>query len=155
LTFAITFVTQLLMVLFGMMRMGSALLSHLGLFSMWWGEFFHIVAFHGLWWAPFWGWFLMASAWSRRAPLLWATLPPLAIAFAERIAFGTTYFSQWLMFRFVGGMQASDSPPMSSGSLMTMTPLQFLTDIHLWTGFALCAAFIAVAIRLRRVRGQM
>ena len=154
-TFAITFVTQLIMLLLGMMRAGAGLPSQLGLASMWGAEFFHLVAFHGLWWAPFWGWFLMASAWARRAPLLWATLPPLGIAFAERIAFGTSYFAQWLMFRFVGGMEEGASQPMSSGSLMAMTPLRFITDIHLWTGFLACAVFVVIAIRLRRLRGPI
>ena len=89
---------------------------------------------------------------SRRAPLLWATLPPLGVAFAEKIAFGTSHFSNWLVFRFVGGMDGSppQANPMSSGSLMTMTPLEYITNVHLWTGFALCAVFIALAIRLRR-----
>ena len=155
LTFAITLVTQLIMLLVGMMRTGSGVSGQLALGSMWWGEFFHLVAFHGLWWAPFWGWFLMASAWARRAPLLWATLPPLAIAFGEKIAFGTSYFGQWLMFRFVGGMEKGGSQPMSSASLMTMTPLGFITDIHLWTGFLACAVFVVIAIRLRRVRGPI
>jgi len=157
LTFAVTFVTQAIMLLLGMMRAGTGLWGHLGLGSMWWSELFHLLAFHGLWWAPFWGWFLMASAWARRAPLLWATLPPLGVAFAEKIAFGTSHFGNWLMFRFVGGMDGSPPQPnpMSSGSLMTMAPLEYITDIHLWTGFALCAVFVALAIRLRRVRSPM
>ena len=154
-TFAITFVTQLIMLLFGMMRLGTGLWNQLGLLNMWWTEFFHLVAFHGLWWAPFWGWFLMAGAWARRAPLLWATLPPLGIGFAERIAFGTSYFAHWLGFRFVGGMEGNAAQPMSTAGLMTMGPLGFITDVHLWTGFALCAAFVFVAIRLRRFKGQM
>src|SRR5262249_51750179 len=81
LTFAVTFATQFFMLLLGLMGAGTRLWAHLGLLQMWWGEFFHLVAFHGIWWAPFWGWFLLASAWARRAPLLWSTLPPLAIGF--------------------------------------------------------------------------
>lgn len=151
-TFAVTFVTQAIMLWLGMMRAGAGVWGHLGLGSLWWSELFHLVALHGLWWAPFWGWFLLASAWARRAPLLWATLPPLGAAFAEKIAFGTSHFSHWLMFRFVGGMDSSapKADPMSSNWLMTMTPLEYITNIHLWTGFALCAVFVALAIRLRR-----
>lgn len=152
LTFAVTFVTQAIMLLLGMMRGGTSVWGHLELGSMWWSELFHLVALHGLWWAPFWGWFLLASAWARRAPLLWATLPPLGLAFAEKIAFGTAHFGDWLLFRFTGGMGGSAPPanPMSSGWLMTITPLEYIIDIHLWTGFALCAVFVALAIRLRR-----
>jgi ABC-2 type transport system permease protein len=110
------------------------------------------VALHGLWWAPFWGWFLLASAWAKRAPLIWATLPPLVIAFSESIAFGTLHFGNWLMFRFVGGMDGGTpkADPMSSSALMPLTPLHYITNVHLWTGFALCAVFVALAIRLRR-----
>jgi ABC-2 type transport system permease protein len=151
-TFAVTFVVQLFMLAFDLMSVGSGLVSHLGPIQLWWGELFHVVAFHGIWWAPFWGWFLLASAWSRRAPLLTAVLPPLVIGFAEKIAFGTSYFAHWVLFRF-GGSSMSGPPqpdPMARGMLMQQGPLQFITDIHLWTGFVMCAVFIALAIRLRR-----
>jgi ABC-2 type transport system permease protein len=82
-TFAVTFVTQLLMLLLGLIGGGVGIWAHLGLLQMWWDELFHLVAFHGMWWAPFWGWFLLCSAWARRAPLLWAALPPLVIGFGE------------------------------------------------------------------------
>jgi len=155
-TFAVTFVTQVLMLLLAMMRAGAGPASQLALFQMWWSECFHLVAYHGLWWAPFWGWFLLASAWARRAPLLWAVLPPLAIGFGERIAFGTSHFAHWLMFRFVGGMSGPpDAKPMSMGALMPGTPLGFVTDIHVWTGFAMCAVCLALAVYLRRQRGPV
>lgn len=153
-TFAVTFVTQLLMLLLGLIGGGAGLWAHLGLLQMWWGEFFHLVAFHGIWWAPFWGWFLLASAYARRAPLLWAVLPPLIIGFAEKIAFGTSHFANWLMFRFVGGMNGPpQAGPMSTGMLMSESPLGFFVNVHLWTGFAMCAVFLALAVRLRRQRG--
>lgn len=152
-TFVVTFLVQLIMLLIGSMT--SAGVAHLWLPRLWWNELFHLVALHGFWWAPFWGWFLLASAWSRRAPLLTAVLPPLVIGFAEEIAFGTARFGHWLMFRFVGGMDGStpQANAMSSSSLMPMTPLEFLGNVHLWTGFAICAVFLAAAIYLRRQRG--
>jgi len=153
-TFGVTFVVQLFMLAFGLMSAGSGLWSHLGLMQLWWEEFFHMVAFHGIWWAPFWGWFLLASAWSKRAPLLTAVLPPLVIGFSEKIAFGTSHFASWLTFRFVGGMEGPPPPyPMARGMLMQKSPLQFFTDIHLWTGFVMCAVCAALAIYLRRQRG--
>ena len=153
-TIAVTCATQLVMLLLGMMRAGAGLASHVELFRMWWDESFHMLAYHGIWWAPFWGWFLLVSAWSRRAPLVWVVLPPLVIGFGERIAFGTTHFANWLNFRFVGGMSgAPDTQPMSMGSLMRGTPLDFVADIHLWTGFAMCAVFIALAVYFRKQRG--
>jgi ABC-2 type transport system permease protein len=56
---------------------------------------YHIVTVHGLWYAPIWGWLLFCSAWARRTPVLWATLPMLAVGLVEKIAFGTTYFGSW------------------------------------------------------------
>jgi ABC-2 type transport system permease protein len=153
-TFAVTFVTQLIMLLFGVMRVGPGLWSHLGLVQMWWSELFHVVAFHGIWWAPFWGWFLLCSAWARRAPLVWAALPPLVIGFSEKIAFGTSHFTAWLMFRFVGGMNGPpQAAPMSTEMLMPESPLGFFLNLHLWTGFAICAVCLALAVYLRRSRG--
>lgn len=155
-TFAVTFVTQLFMLALGLMSAGAGRWAHLGLPQMWWGELFHMVAFHGIWWAPFWGWFLLVSAWARRAPLLWAILPPLAIGFGEKIAFGTSHFANWLEFRFVGGMNGPPQPyPMSTGMLMSESPLGFFVNVHLWTGFAMCAVFLALAVRLRRQRGPI
>lgn len=153
-TFAVTLATQLIMLLLGVMRAGPGLWSHLGVMQMWWGELFHLVAFHGIWWAPFWGWLLLCSAWARRAPLLWAALPPLVIGFGEAIAFGTSHFAQWLMFRFVGGMSGPpQAAPMSTGMLMPEGVWSYLSNIHLWTGFAICAVCLALAVRLRRSRG--
>ncbi len=155
-TFAVTFVTQLIMLLLGLLGGGVGLWAHLGLAQMWWSELFHLVAFHGIWWAPFWGWFLLCSAWARRAPLVWVTLPPLAIGFAEKIAFGTSHFAEWLMFRFVGGMNIQPpAVPMSTGMLMSESPLGFFLNFHLWTGLAMCAVCVALAVRLRRQRGPV
>jgi ABC-2 type transport system permease protein len=152
-TFAVTLVTQAFMLMVGTLFARTGM-SHLDLWTMWWGELFHMVAFHGIWWAPFWGWFLLASAWSRRAPLLTAVLPPLVIGFVEKIAFGSEHFARWVEFRFMGDMNGPPpSHPMSSSWLMPMTPWQLLTDVHLWTGFVMTAACLALAVYFRRQRG--
>ena len=49
-----------------------------------------------LWHAPIYGWLLLVSGWARRAPFLWAVLPPLAIGVFEKIAFHTSYFGSML-----------------------------------------------------------
>ena len=46
---------------------------------------------------------LLVSGWARRAPFLWAVLPPLAIGVAEKIAFNTSHFAALLGFLFGGG----------------------------------------------------
>ena len=36
---------------------------------------YHLLTVHSLWYAPFYGWLLLVSAWARRAAFLWAALP--------------------------------------------------------------------------------
>ena len=160
LTFAITVVTQALMLLIGTVRLlGSGvsvatLWGHLALFQMWLMLLYHLVALHGLWWAPFWGWLLLVSAWSRRAPVLWATLPLLAIGLVEKIAFNTSHFGTLLGYQFMGGPEgtAPTGDPMSMAALTPIAPAEFLLRPGLWIGLALAAAFLAAAVRLRRYR---
>ena len=56
-----------------------------------------------LWNAPVYAWLLLVSAWAQRAAILWAVLPPLAVAVVERIAFHTTYIGSILRSRLSGG----------------------------------------------------
>jgi ABC-2 type transport system permease protein len=88
---------------------------------------FHLVAIHGLWYAPIYCWLLLVSAWARRAPFLWAVVPILGIALVEKIAFGTSFLGRAIGNRVSGG----------SGSL------------------AIAAAFLAGAVQLRRYRGPI
>jgi ABC-2 type transport system permease protein len=152
-TFVVTFVVQVFMLLLALVSGGTGTVSHVALLQLWWAELFHLVAIHGFWWAPFWGWFLLASAYARRAPLLWAVLPPLVIGFGEKIAFGSEHFTHWVLFRFAG---ASNGPPphgMNMSMLVQGGPLAWLSDIHLWTGFVMCAVCVVLAVYLRRQRG--
>src|SRR5438045_5210262 len=54
-----------------------------------------------LWHAPIYGWALLISGWARRATFLWAILPFFAIAFFERITFGTSHFASMLKDRLM------------------------------------------------------
>ena len=109
LTFAVTLVTQCIMLLLSsavMLARGQSvatLWSHLPLFQMSLGLLFHLVAIHGLQFAPVYCWMLLVSGWARRAPLLWAVLPPLAIVVAEKIAFNTSHFAALLALLFGSG----------------------------------------------------
>ncbi len=158
-TFAITVVTQAIMLLLSSARLvGSGniamLWNQVSLFQMWMVLFFHLLAFHGFWYAPFYGWLMLASAWARRAALLWATLPLFAIGLLEKIAFNTSYFAGMLGHHFMGGPGDSSSGAgrMSMDLLMPMTPGQFLASPGLWIGVALTAAFLAAAVWLRQHR---
>ena len=129
----------------------ATLWSHLPLFQMSLMLFFHLVAIHGLQFAPVYGWMLLVSAWARRAALLWAFLPPLAISVAEKIAFNTRHFADLLGYLTGGG------PEITTGK-MAMAPLtllavgQFLIYPGLWIGLIVAAALLAVTVRLRRYR---
>ena len=161
-TFAVTVATQFLMLLTSSAVLAASgisvatLWTHVPFFEVSGIHLSHIVGFHGIWWAPLYGWFLMVSAWAKRAPFLWATLPPVAIGAVERIAFDTSRFARLLEDHFLGG-------PISGGSGggMTMDMLagdpwgRFLLDSGLWIGMAVTAVFLLAAVRLRRSRGPI
>jgi ABC-2 type transport system permease protein len=123
------------------------------LLSMSMGLFYHLFTVHVLMHAPFYCWFLLVSAWARRAAFLWAILPPLAIGVVEKIAFNTQYFVNMLGAQLSGGSEAvpmAGRMPIDAG--MQFTPWHFLLTPGLWIGLALGAAFLAGAVRLRHTR---
>lgn len=162
LTFIITVVTQGLMLLISSavlagsgLNVGS-LWSQLSLFQTWLMLLYHLVTVHALWYAPIFGWLLLVSAWARRMPILWASLPVLAIALVEKIAFNSTHFAEMLGNRVGGGVEAITLPGGSPMDPMTHpTPGHFLASTGLWIGLVLTAAFLAGAVRLRRSQGPI
>lgn len=159
-TFVIGVVTQWMMLLMSsavMLARGqslSPLMADLPLFQMSMMLLFHLLAIHGLQFAPVYCWLLLVSAWAPRAPLLWAVLPPVAIGVAEKIAFNTTYFVALLHY-LLGG--AGEAVPFTVGR-MEMAPLtavavgRFFSNPGLWVGLIVAAAFLAAAVRMRRYR---
>ncbi len=108
-----------------------------------------------LWYAPVWGWLLLASAWAKRMTFLWGIGPPLALCVVERMAFNTAYFWTALQHRLSGGFDAAVTPgPAGRGmaGLPQPDPARFLSSPELWIGLALAAAFLAAAVWLRRRR---
>jgi ABC-2 type transport system permease protein len=112
-----------------------------------------------LWHAPIYGWLLLVSGWVRRATVLWAVLPLLAIGIFERITFGTSYFGTFVKDRLMGfGPNAFNFRGQSTpciNSLAQLTPGRYLSTPGLWIGLALAVAFLALTIRLRRYRGPI
>jgi ABC-2 type transport system permease protein len=108
-----------------------------------------------LWHAPIYGWALLISGWARRATFLWAVLPFLAIAFFERITFGTSHFGSMLKDRLMGFAPKAFAFQMHSVDCPRLTPAAYLSSPGLWLGLIVAAAFIAVAIRLRRYGGPL
>jgi ABC-2 type transport system permease protein len=159
---AIAFATQFLMLLASsvvLVGSGFSVAAYWDRVSLFRASFlllYHVMTVHVLWGAPIYGWLLLVSAWARRAALLWAVLPPLAIGTLEKLLFNTTYFGAFVGRFFTGGAEGSYPPgtmPMDPGT--HVTPLRFLGTPGLWIGLAVTAAFLAAAVRLRRYRDPM
>jgi len=159
-SFALTIVTQLIMLIWSSTVLLGSGLSALTL----WTQvslpqvsmmlLYHLLTVHVLWYAPIYGWLLLASAWARRAPFLWAVLPPLAIFALEKILFNTSHFARFIGYRF-GGPEAFTFPSkmtMPMDSLTSLDPVKFFTTPGLWLGLVAAAVFLALAVRLRRYR---
>jgi ABC-2 type transport system permease protein len=162
LTFAITVVTQFIMLLLSTAVLAGSGLSvakpwtQLPLFQMSLLLLYHLVTVHALWYAPIYGWLLLVSGWARRAAFLWAVLPLLAIAMVEKIAFNTSHFAALLQHRMGSGAEAVIAPGSLPMDPMThLTPVHFLASPGLWIGLAVAAIFLAAAVRLRRYQGPI
>jgi ABC-2 type transport system permease protein len=136
----------------------SPLWTQLSFFRMSLLLFYHVFTAHTLWPAPVYCWLLLVSGWPRRATLLWAALPVVAIGGLEAIVFRTWHFAALVGTRLIGAAPAIDfgSPDTFPTNPMThITPLNFLSSPELWLGLALSAAFLAAAVRLRRYQGPV
>jgi ABC-2 type transport system permease protein len=159
LSLVITIATQLIMLL-----LASAVLlgSGANIASLWTQNslfhvslvlFYHIITVHGLWYAPIYGWLLLVSAASPRAPFVWAVLPPFVICGVEQIAFKSTHFLTMLEERLIGPPDPAMTMP--GGASMHLIPHHFFSQPGLWAGLAVAAVFLAIAVRLRRYRGPI
>jgi ABC-2 type transport system permease protein len=132
----------------------AAVLGQLPLFRMW------LVLLYGeaalaLWYAPIYGWLLFVSGWARRAPFLWAVLPPLGLALVEKVAFSTSYVAHAIGERLWHGFgrafdTQSGSDPMDG--TIRMDPLKFIASPELWVGLLIAVALMAAAVWMRRNR---
>jgi ABC-2 type transport system permease protein len=160
LSFLITVVTQSIMLLLSSMVLLanglsiSPLWTQLQLYQVLLMLLYHLITAHMLWFAPFYAWLLLVSAWARRAPFLWAILPPLAIGIFEKVAFHSSHFFELINNRFSGGSDAVASMmgtfPFHPGMLLSVGA--FLLAPGLWIGLIFAAIFLAAAVRLRHYR---
>jgi ABC-2 type transport system permease protein len=161
LSFAISLATQFIMLLLGsVILLGSgvniaALWTEVSFFHVSVVLLYHLLTVHGLWYAPFYGWLLLVSAWAPRAPFIWAFLPPFVICGVEKIAFNTSHFLALLQDRLVGpgGSMAADNHP--KDFMATLIPERFFSTPGLWIGLAVAAVFLFGVVRLRRYRGPI
>jgi len=160
--FAIAIATQVIMlllstaVLLGNGPSLAALWTHVKFFQSTLALLYVLTAI-ALWHAPIYAWLLLVSGWARRATVLWAVLPLLAISVLERIAFNTMHFMDLLGYRMNGWFkEAFVFPPKVSNLAMDplehLTPGKFLSTPGLWIGLAFAAIFLTAAVRLRHNR---
>ena len=161
LSFAIAMVTQFVMLL-----LASTVLvgSGANIAALWTQQsflrfslelFYHMLTVHGLWYAPMYAWLLLVSAAARRAPFVWAVLPPFMIWGVEKIAFNTTYFLSLLKVRLTGPPDPEMTMSQKADFMSTLIPHHFFDQPGLWAGLAVAAVFLAIAVRLRRYRGPI
>jgi ABC-2 type transport system permease protein len=161
LAFAIVVVTvSIMLLLTTLVLLGSGVSAATAwkpeLFRMGLMLLYHLITVHILWYAPFYGWLLLVSAWARRAAFLWAALPPLAICAVEKIAFNTTHFAAMLQERLQGGAEAiTVHGTMPFDPMTHLTPVKFLISPGLWIGLVITAGFLVAAVRLRRYQGPI
>ena len=161
LTFVITVVAQFVM----LMATSAALAAKGGNVAGFWNElafwrmsvllFYHLATVHTLWAAPVYAWFFLVSAWVRRAPFIWAFVPPVAVSYLEKIAFGTSHFATWLVSRALAGngMEAVTSPgSMPMDPITQVTPGRFLASPGFLLGLVCAVLLLAATVRIRRYR---
>lgn len=115
-----------------------------------------------LWYAPVAAALLLVSAWARRAPMMWATLPLLFAPILERIAFGTRHLWHFIQWRSGGiwWLLAHPGTTLVEGHqlhgidtlLGTLHWGRALASPSLWLGVVVAAALLFVTIRVRRYR---
>jgi ABC-2 type transport system permease protein len=161
-TFIVTIVTQTLILLLSLAAFrtsATGIAPHdLPLLQMALMLLYHLIAVHILWYAPIYAWLLLVSAWARRAPLLWATLPPAALGVLEVIALHSTHIFTLLRYRLNGNAEDDATFTLANRATAPLTHLSlthFLTTPGLWNGLALTALFLAAAIQLRHHRNPI
>jgi ABC-2 type transport system permease protein len=121
----------------------------------------YVIATGILWYMPVVGWLVLVSAWARRAVILQAVLPPLAIVLAERLFLGTHASAALFRDRLLAGSYAAFHHPihwsMEKGEMTPSVwqlpdPVGFLSSAEVWIGVLVGAACIAGAVQLRKRR---
>jgi len=119
-----------------------------------------------LWYAPLAAYFLMISAWARRAVFLWAVLPPVIAILVEHLAFRTQYVAGLIEYRTTGIWQRTNMEQAANSAIAAgkhqivslaaffdaLNIREFLLNIDVWLGLAVALGFAFVAVRLRRYR---
>jgi len=120
-----------------------------------------------LWYAPLAAWLLLVSVWARRAPFLWAVLPPALLALFEEITFGSSQVFKFIGYRLFGffdaigpGLIRGDTEEADTASILQsirdayegMSAAALFGTPDLYLGALAAVGLLALTIRLRRWR---
>lgn len=126
-----------------------------------------------LWLLPYWGWFLLCSAWAKKVVLAWVALIPLGAILIELVVFRTHYLSDAIIghigrgVKFIGGVEINGQHAgltvmhggvfgpagdkvYSFGLVAHMFALP-----EMWIGVGIGIIFVLGAIWLRRNRSEI
>lgn len=135
--------------------------------ALWNGVIVYLVMM--LWYLPLYAWLLLASAWAKKAPFLWATLPAVAIALVERIFLNSSHFFDFITDRLSLSFAHRGAFIENVAELETLhgnlsinglprVDASVLADLFaasgFWYGLVFAAACTAGAIWLRRYRDE-
>lgn len=141
--------------------------SAVPLFDNWSATLIFILAL-SLWLAPFVGWFLLVSAYTRRSPMLMAVLPLLLLPMLERSILGSTLLFDAIFIRTaripiynsaaLDGIFNRDSISRAAENGISLVSVldvgQFLSSPGLWLGLVVCGLFTTAAMYVRRFRDE-
>lgn len=134
----------------------SALWAQLPISTMPIGLAYFVLAI-SLWFAPVYAWFMFVSVWAKRATLVWAAAPVVALIAIEQLTLNTSIVTQTIKSRLVGVASASftanaDSSGRDSYPDLVPDPGKFFASPELWIGLLIAAALLIATIRMRRLR---
>jgi ABC-2 type transport system permease protein len=117
------------------------------------GVMLYAVAVTLLWYAPYAAYLMLASAWARRSPYMWALIPPILLALFERMVFGSDYVARILLRSYGELSRLAFRSHGGSGPLADFPdPTGLLASAQFWLGLVAAALMLVLAIRLRRYR---
>lgn len=118
---------------------------------------------HTAWAAPFIGWLLLVSSWTRWKPVMVATIPLAMVALLELYYYRTGHFAGAIWERVFGwfappdklsGLHFSGYELMYRENVSFQSSHQLLWDSGFWYGLLLASFMVAAAIYIRRYRDE-
>ncbi len=121
-----------------------------------------------LWYAPFVGYLMLASAWAPKGPFLWAVLPPVGAWILEKVVMRSDFigdfiterlFALYFLLRNRGPSMAGEMSEEGDVSQLARIDIagmlrDFYVSPELWLGVAAAGLLLAAAMWVRRYRDE-